>query len=214
MASQCLAPDVYVRLLDRVWCEPATVITDVLLAIQLLWYAARSRGKARAWFALMALAFALGGARHLLHHELLELVPAFSRLQNIAGSAALGLLASLLALGNGARRQRRAEWIYGLVAGGFILAHVALDHFLLTVAHQALALLGATAVVLLQGRARSYLPFLGHVALGLVCAAVFALRLAPHPWFDQGAVAHLLMLPAFALMAAQLRRVGWSSGRD
>ncbi len=207
--ASCLDNAVYIELSGRVLCEPLTVLTDALLALQLLWFAGRSRGRARLWFALMALTFALGGGRHLFHHELPELLPWMSRVQNIASSVALGLVASLLALGRGARGQARAELVYGLAAAGFVLGHLLLDSFLLTVIHQALALLGAAGLLLVQGRDRAYRPYLIHVGLGILCALIFLLRLSPHPWFDHNALAHVIMLGAFWAFWEQLGDLGW-----
>jgi hypothetical protein len=208
--AHCLQDGVHLELLGRLWCEPLTSLTDALLALQLLWYAKRTRGSARLWFVLMAAGFTLGGARHLLHHQLPELTPLLSRVQNIAGSSALALLAALLDLGGSVAGQRRAQRLYMAVAALFLVGHLVFDLFLLTVTHQTLALLGAAGWVLLQGRAREYRAYLIHVGLGLLCAVIFLLRLAPHPWFDHNALAHVIMLGAFATFHAQLRSLGWS----
>lgn len=204
-ASQCLAPEVFAEGLGLVWCEPTTALTDGLLTALLLVLGWRSRGKARAFFLLMSFAFLAGGSRHLLHYELHSLVPVASRLQNCASSVAIGSLPGVLALGRTPRSQARAEWAYGVVAGVFILGHLVLDSFLLTVVHQAVAFLGATAILLLQGRARRFRWFLVSVALGAVCAVIFGERLSPHPRFNHNDLAHVVMLGSFGALWRQVR---------
>jgi len=210
VVTQCLSPDVHLDLLGRVWCEPTTVITDWLLTLQLVWLAALSRGRARGYFLLMGLAFMVGGARHLLHHQAPDAIASMSILQNCASSGALGLLAGLLAVGRGARWRGRADGVYGAMALLFVLGHLTLGGFGLTVAHQALALLAAAGVVVAQGRWSQYRGFLIHVALGAGCALIYALRIGAHPWVDHNVLAHLLMVPAFLALWLQLRSLGWS----
>ncbi|MCB9779281.1 MAG: hypothetical protein H6742_12010 [Alphaproteobacteria bacterium] len=209
--THCLSPDVYVHALGRVWCEPTTFATDLLLALLLAVLAARARpdgnGGGRAYFALLSVAFLVGGLRHLLHHELLALVPALSRVQNVASSLSLGLLGPVLALGRDGRERRVVAVAWGLLAAGFVVAHLVSGAFWLTIAHQSIAQLAAVAVVVATGRAQDYRWFLGSIGLGLVCAVLFATKAAPHPWFNHNDLAHLIMLPAFWLMGAQLARV-------
>lgn len=204
--SLCKSPDVFLHGFGLVWCEPTTAVTDLLLTGVVVLLGLRSTGgRARAWFFLMATALLAGGTQHLLHHELGDLVPVLTRLQNCASSAALGLLAGLLALGRSPQEWRRLELVYVSLAVGFVLAHLSLDTFWLTFAHQAIALLGAAALVLLQGRARSYTWYLASVGLGLVCALIYAVQLSPHPWFNHNDLAHLFMAPYFGAMWMQLR---------
>ncbi len=207
--TQCLAPDVFLEVFGAIWCEPTTVLTDLLLVALLLGLAMRSRGAARAHFALMAAAFLLGAARHLLHHELQELVPAISRVQNCATALALGLLARLLVLGRSARTQGVFDRGYLVAAAAFVIGHLLLDSFLLTVMHTAVAQLLAAAVVLAQGRVRGYRWFLVSVGLGLVCAGLYGFQRGPHPWFNHNDLAHLVMLPAYGALWLQLRSLGW-----
>lgn len=205
-ASQCLSPEIYVELGGRVWCEPTTVVTDLLVVGLLLVLTARARrGLGRAYFALLAAAFLAGAARHLLQHEAPNLPGVLSRVQNVASSGALGLLGSVLLLGRDGRGQRRVALVWGGMAGVFGVAHLLWDHFALTVAHQAVAQLAAAGVVLARGQVHPYRWFLGSLGLGVLCAVVFAAPLAPHPWFNQNDLAHVLMLPAFGLMGRQLR---------
>ncbi len=214
-ASRCLAPDVYLELGGQIWCEPTTVLTDGLVAVLLAFLAWRSRGAARGYFLLGTVAFVLGGARHLVHHELSEMIPILSRAQNISSSLAMGLLATVLKVGRSPREQRGADLFYAVLAGVFVLAHLVFDVFVLSVVHASVAQLLAAGVLALQGRlATTHRWFLASLVLGLVCGAVFGLKLSLHAWFNANDLAHIFMLPAYAFLWLQLRALGWGPPTD
>jgi hypothetical protein len=193
-----MIPENHLVLAGLVWCEPVTVITDGMLALLCVVLLPRHRGLARGFFALAAVAFALGGLRHLVGAEWPGLVPGLSRASNTANSLSLALL--LLAVVPWGRRSR-AVIVAG--TGAVIIGHLWLDHFVLSVLHSAAAFITILSVSLRIPH--DFRWFYVSFALSLLAGLTFGLVLAPATFFNHNDLAHLLLMGAYVALHRQLR---------
>jgi len=194
----CMIPENHLVLAGLVWCEPVTVLTDGMLALLCLALLPRHRGMARGFFALAAVAFALGGLRHLVGAEWPGLVPALSRASNTANSLSLALLLRA-AVPWGQRG--RAVIVAG--TGAVIIGHLWLDHFLLSVLHSTAAF--TTILAASRHQHHAFYWFYSSFALSLLAGITFGLVLAPATFFNHNDLAHLLLMGAYVALHRQLR---------
>ena len=191
--------DNHLALGGRLWCEPMTVATDGLLAMWCVVLAARVQGAARVFFGLMALAFGLGGLRHLIYAEWHALVAPLSAISSTAGSLALAALVFALP------SPRWAQHLAVVLAVVFALGHLLLNHIALPIAHSAVVFFGIQGAVLASGQGAAYRWFGLALGLALVAAGVFALRLSPMLWFNHNDLAHIVLLGVYGALGRQLR---------
>lgn len=198
MAQACMIDGNHLALWGRLWCEPMTVATDGLLLALCAALALRQRGAGRAFFALTAATFGLGGLRHLVYAEWHQLVPPLSQSSNTTSSLALTALVFALPA------PRIARTLAVILAAGMIIGHLLLDHILLSVVHSAVVFFGILGAVVVGGRFQEHRWFLVSFGLSLVAAVVFGLRLTPAFWFNHNDLAHIALLGAYVALGRQL----------
>jgi hypothetical protein len=196
----CMIPDNHLLWGGRLWCEPVTVATDWLLALLCLVLLTRQTGAARGFFLLSAVAFALGGLRHLLFAQHPDLVPLLSRASSTASALSLALLLlSLLPFG------ARGRAVIAAGTAAVIAGHLWLDHILLAVLHSAVTFTTALALAAHSGRSSSFRWFHLSFLLSLLAGLTFGLRLTPALFFNHNDLAHILLMGAYFALHRQLQ---------
>ena len=194
----CLINDNHLLLFGRVWCEPVTVATDLLLAVQCLLLMRYHRRAAAGFFALSGVAFFFGGLRHLVVAEWGALVPLLSGLSNTANALSLTLL--LVAMWGGVWLSR-VSWAVGLMV---VAAHLYADRFVTVILHTAVVFCGSLAVVVWRGRVRQDGWFVVGFVMSLLAGIIFATRLTPAFYFNHNDLAHVVLLGAHVALHRHL----------
>lgn len=189
--------------------EPATFLTDVVLAAFAAWLAWRLRrampveNRAARWcataLALTAVSGLIGGTCHgFAPNFSAELGAAWWRLTllSIVGvSAAMGLAC----VHEIAPPSQRRGWFAVVAAKALGFAAAALAHpvFLVAIADYGSTLLVWLAAAVVLRRAWRG-PMLAAIALSAVAAAVQQLKWAPAPWFNHNDLYHVIQMGALA----------------
>ena len=199
----CLIPGNHIVWLERIWCEPTTVVTDLILAAQCGLLMLRHRGSARGFFALSGLAFALGGFRHLVVAEWGGLVPVLSRASSTASALSLALLVAALPALWSHHRGRVVVGAWSLTVV-MTLGHLWLDHFSLNVLHTAIVFIGTLLVVAARGQWEQNRWFAVAFLLSLLAGVIFAAQLAPAFFFNHNDLAHVVLMGSHYALHRQL----------